>query len=62
MVDYAAHIRLHQPHAAAGGIGRLWADPDEFSKKAIVNVASCGNFSSDRTIWGKQLDCAKTTS
>jgi starch phosphorylase len=35
---------------AQSRIGRLWADPEEFSRKAILNVASCGKFSSDRTI------------
>jgi len=31
-------------------LGRLYADPDSWTKQAIVNVASSGKFSSDRTI------------
>jgi starch phosphorylase len=28
----------------------LYANPDEWARKAILNVAGAGNFSSDRTI------------
>jgi starch phosphorylase len=28
----------------------LYADPDEWARKAVLNVASSGRFSSDRTI------------
>ena len=31
-------------------LGRLYADPDGWARQAIVNVASSGKFSSDRTI------------
>jgi starch phosphorylase len=31
-------------------LGDLYANPDEWAKKAILNVASSGKFSSDRTI------------
>ena len=30
----------------------LYANPDEWARKAILNVAGSGNFSSDRTIAG----------
>jgi starch phosphorylase len=29
---------------------QLWAEPDAWARKAILNVASSGRFSSDRTI------------
>jgi glycogen phosphorylase len=31
-------------------LGRLYADGEGWAKKAIINVASSGKFSSDRTI------------
>ena len=35
---------------AQARIGQLYAKPEEFARKAILNVASSGTFSSDRTI------------
>ena len=49
--DFYMHLAdMRSYEDAQARIGRLWADPGEFSKKAILNVASCGKFSSDRTI------------
>ena len=31
-------------------VGALYADPDAWARKAIMNVAGSGKFSSDRTI------------
>ena len=31
-------------------VAQLWANPEELSRKAILNVGSSGKFSSDRTI------------
>jgi starch phosphorylase len=35
---------------AQEAVGALYADPGEWARKAILNVASSGKFSSDRTI------------
>ena len=49
--DFYMHLAdMRSYEDAQARIGRLWADPEEFSRKAILNVASCGKFSSDRTI------------
>ena len=55
----AAHARrlLHAPRRparptceASERLGALYADPDGWARKAILNVAASGKFSSDRTI------------
>lgn len=33
-----------------GRVGELYSDPNAWARKAIVNVACSGKFSSDRTI------------
>jgi starch phosphorylase len=35
---------------ADGAVSALYADRDEWARKAILNVAGSGKFSSDRTI------------
>jgi starch phosphorylase len=44
LADLASYLRAHEQ------IASLYADPDAWAKKAILNVASSGRFSSDRTI------------
>jgi starch phosphorylase len=44
LADLAAHV------AAEERVARLFADPDVWSRVAILNVARSGRFSSDRTI------------
>jgi starch phosphorylase len=44
LADLAAYL------AADGRLRALYADPDAWAQKAIVNVASAAKFSSDRTI------------
>ena len=44
LADYADYIRCQDEVAA------LYQDPDEWSRRAILNVARMGKFSSDRTI------------
>jgi starch phosphorylase len=49
--DYYMHLAdLKDYSAAHERMGRLYADEEEWAKKAIANVASSGKFSSDRTI------------
>jgi len=44
LADLTSYIRAHQQ------LGALYADPSAWARKAILNVASSGKFSSDRTI------------
>lgn len=58
LADYASYI------ATQDEVGKLYQNQEEWSRKAILNVARVGKFSSDRTIgeyadkiWGvKRLD------
>ncbi|HOW71910.1 MAG TPA: glycogen/starch/alpha-glucan phosphorylase [Phycisphaerae bacterium] len=44
LADLTSYVEAHQR------LGELYADPDGWARKAILNVASSGKFSSDRTI------------
>jgi starch phosphorylase len=49
--DYFMHLADLQSYAQAHQrLGALYAEQDDGTKKAIINVASSGKFSSDRTI------------
>jgi starch phosphorylase len=49
--DYYMHLAdLTSYVQAQERLGRLYADSDDWARKAILNVASSGKFSSDRTI------------
>ncbi len=49
--DHYMHLAdLGSYKEAQARVGGLYADPDAWARKAIVNVASSGKFSSDRTI------------
>jgi glycogen phosphorylase len=49
--DYYMHLAdLRSYLEASRRLGALYADPDGWARKAILNVAGSGNFSSDRTI------------
>jgi starch phosphorylase len=49
--DYYMHLAdLTSYVKAQERLGELYADPKEWARKAILNVASSGKFSSDRTI------------
>jgi starch phosphorylase len=61
--DHYTHLAdLKSYSEAHSRLGRLYGDPQNWTKKAILNVASSGKFSSDRTIleyasdiWGVRL-------
>jgi starch phosphorylase len=44
LADLTSYLQAHEQ------IGALYAEPDAWAQKAILNVASAGKFSSDRTI------------
>jgi starch phosphorylase len=49
--DYYMHLADLTAYARAQQrVGELYADPDAWARKAIINVACAGKFSSDRTI------------
>ena len=49
--DYYMHLADLAPYLEADGrLCALYADPEAWARKAIVNVASSGKFSSDRTV------------
>jgi starch phosphorylase len=49
--DYFRHLAdLTSYSQAQQRLGDMYADPDEWARKAIINVACSGKFSSDRTI------------
>ncbi|MCH5373580.1 MAG: glycogen/starch/alpha-glucan phosphorylase, partial [Planctomycetes bacterium] len=49
--DYYMHLADLAPYMEAQErVGRLYLQPEEWTRKAIINVACCGKFSSDRTI------------
>jgi starch phosphorylase len=44
LADLTSYVQAHEK------LGALYADPDAWARKSILNVASSGKFSSDRTI------------
>jgi len=49
--DFYMHLADMKAYAETQErVGRLYADREEFSRKAILNIAGSGKFSSDRTI------------
>jgi starch phosphorylase len=49
--DFYLHLADLTPYVATQQqVGELYAKPDDWSRKAILNVAHSGRFSSDRTI------------
>jgi starch phosphorylase len=49
--DFYMHLAdLKSYSDAHAKLGALYADPDAWARKAILNVAASGRFSSDRTI------------
>ncbi len=45
LADYAAYVRCQDE------VDALYRNPDEWSRRAILNIAGMGRFSSDRTIY-----------
>jgi starch phosphorylase len=55
--DYYMHLAdLSAYVTTQGQVGRLYQQPDTWARKAIINVAHSGKFSSDRTILGYARD------
>jgi starch phosphorylase len=49
--DYYMHLAdLKSYSEAHTKLGKLYTDPEAWSRKAILNIAASGKFSSDRTI------------
>jgi starch phosphorylase len=44
LADYASYV------ACQDEVGKLYRDPDEWARRAILNTAAMGKFSSDRTV------------
>ena len=55
LADLAAYARTQTE------VARLYADPEAWTRRAILNVACSGRFSSDRTITGYAEEIWKTT-
>jgi starch phosphorylase len=55
LADLAAYLE------ADGRLAALWATPEEWARKAILNVAGSGRFSSDRAIAEYARDIWKVT-
>ena len=51
--DYVPLADLTSCLQANQSTTKLYADPDAWARTAILNVASCGKFSSDGTISGR---------
>ena len=60
--DYYMHLADLKPYLEADQrLVELYADPDGWARKAILNVAGSGKFSSDRTIAEYAADIWKVT-
>jgi glycogen phosphorylase len=44
LADLTSYVKAQEQ------LGELYADPEKWARKAILNVAASGKFSSDRTI------------
>ena len=55
LADLTSYGEAHQQ------LGKLYADPESWTRKIILNIASSGKFSSDRTIaeYAKEIWLAK---